>query len=219
MNEDSGNLFDKSLDSVRKDRSKLDSILSKHTDVRAELEPVLKTAMVVESVEQPSMSAKSRQDFRQRVLSMGVVGAAAGVTAAAPRVRAARVGPASLAPGRNVLVRPRMQALVNVVVIALMLVSVVVAGTMAVPGTKYPTGQLLGELANHKYLIEGIMKNSDPKNMAKAINQNPNFLSSLVAQLPPQVIAVAINKNPEMSVKMISLLDPQAVAVPINGNG
>ena len=92
MNEDSGNLFDKLLDVVRKDRSKLDSVLSKHAGTRAELEPVIKTAMVIESVEQPRMSAKSRQDFRQRVLAMGAAGttAAAGARAAAPRPKRAK---------------------------------------------------------------------------------------------------------------------------------
>ncbi|MCG2795703.1 MAG: hypothetical protein L6427_07575, partial [Actinomycetia bacterium] len=165
MSEDSGNLFDKQLSIIRKDRSKLESVLKKNEDIRDELESVLNTAIAIESVERPKMAAKARQDYRQKVLALGAsVAVAAPAAAMAVKVKKPRAQPASMkmdVGGGRFLLGKRMQALVNMTVIVLMLVTLIAAGMLAMP-VKTPIGQLIGEVANHRYLLEGIMSNSDP---------------------------------------------------------
>ncbi|MBU4218526.1 MAG: hypothetical protein KKB90_06135, partial [Actinobacteria bacterium] len=209
MSEDSGNLIDKQLSIVRKDRSKLESVLKKNEAVRGELETVLNTAIAIESVEQPKMSGKTRQSYRQKALALGAAAAAVPVAAGAAkaaRARRPKAQPASRQQdvgGGRFLVGHRMQALVNMTVIVVMLISLIAAGILAMP-VKTPIGKLIGEIANHRYLLEGILTNSDPKVMAKALNENPQFLSQLVAALPAKIIAEAMNKNSEMTAKMVA---------------
>ena len=118
----------------------------------------------------------------------------------------------------NVLLRRHTQVLVNSTVLFLLIASFVAAGFLALPSAT-PLGKLIGEISNHRYLLEGVMSGSDPKMMAQAINENPGFLSSVMSELPAGVLAEAINRNPEYTVELAGLLDPKALAVPINENG
>ncbi|MCJ7652832.1 MAG: hypothetical protein MUO75_03900, partial [Actinobacteria bacterium] len=92
----------------------------------------------------------------------------------------------------------RLQAVVNVVVLISIVLALVVGGMIVLP-VRAPLGKLVGEIANHRYLLEGIMKNSTPEATAKALNENPQFMSEIIAALPPDVVAEAMNKNPESS--------------------
>jgi hypothetical protein len=49
LDKDSGNLWDKALEAVRKDPSNFNKVLKQHPNERAELEPFLKTAMALDS--------------------------------------------------------------------------------------------------------------------------------------------------------------------------
>jgi hypothetical protein len=70
LDEDSlANLADRLLGVVRKDPSKLDSILEKHVDMRGELEPILATAVRVESVKHPAISEDVRSRFKHKLLA------------------------------------------------------------------------------------------------------------------------------------------------------
>lgn len=70
MDEDSlADLADRLLGVVRRDPSKLDAILEKHGDMRGELEPILATAVRVESVEHPAISEDVRSRFKHKLLA------------------------------------------------------------------------------------------------------------------------------------------------------
>ena len=77
-NEDSANLIDKLLGVVRTDRSKLPEVLNKNSSARGELEPAMRAAIAMDSVEQPVMSSRARHEYRQRVLALGASASAAG---------------------------------------------------------------------------------------------------------------------------------------------
>lgn len=68
------NLADRLLGVVRKDPSKLDYILEKHGDIRGELEPILATAVKVESVKHPAISADVRSRFKHKLLASSDIG-------------------------------------------------------------------------------------------------------------------------------------------------
>src|SRR5450830_1558232 len=183
--------------------------------MRGELEPILATAVKVESVKHPAISADVRSRFKHKLLASSDIGPSgpAGTGGSPP---AAPTG----GPRKNgrFFIGMRVQSVVNVVVIISIVLALVVGGMIVLP-VRTPLVQLVGEIANHRYILEGFMKNSDPEGTAKAINENPQFLSEIIAALPPDVIAEAINNNPESSVKMMGMLNPKAVAVPINENG
>ena len=153
MNDDSVNLFDKLLDSVRRDQSKLEEVLAKHPDMREELEPFLKTAMFLGGSVPPTITAEARQSFRSKVLGAGMAAMGAASTAVAA-VRHAPRAERGVQPngGGHYLLNPHMQAFVNVVVILILLTTLILAGVMVMP-VKTPVGKVVGEMANHRYLI------------------------------------------------------------------
>ena len=68
------NLADRLLTIVRKDAGKLDTVLEEHGDVREELEPILTTAMRVDSVKHPAIPADARRDIKEKALASSATG-------------------------------------------------------------------------------------------------------------------------------------------------
>jgi len=67
-------LTDRLIGVIIRDNTKLDAVLSKHDDVRQEVEPVLDTALKIGAIKHPEMSAEARKDFKERVLASGKPG-------------------------------------------------------------------------------------------------------------------------------------------------
>lgn len=67
-------LTDRLIGVIRRDETKLEAVLSKHDDVRQEVEPVLDTALKIGAIRHPEMSAKARKDFKEKVLASGKPG-------------------------------------------------------------------------------------------------------------------------------------------------
>lgn len=78
------NLADRLLAVVRKDAGKLDTVLEEHGDVREELEPILTTAVKVNSVEHPAISADARRDIKDKALASIATGPPGAGDAAGP---------------------------------------------------------------------------------------------------------------------------------------
>lgn len=209
------NLVDRLVGVVQKDTSKLGTVLERHQDLRGELEPILATAVKIESVKHPVISADARNSYKQKILASTSIGppgppGTGGSTPAAP--------PGGPQKNGGFQLGAMFQTLVNVVVIIGIVLALVIGGMLVLP-VRTPLGQLAGEMANRRHLLEGLMKNEDLKSTAKALNENPQFMSDIIAAVPPAVAAEVMNRNPESNVKMMGMLDPKAVAVPINENG
>ena len=80
------------------------------------------------------------------------------------------------------LLRKPVQLAVNAIVL-LMLVSFAVAGLLMVLPTKTTVGTLLGKMASQRHMLSGIVSGLDPKALAEAINDNPEFLNALIQDI------------------------------------
>lgn len=61
--------FDDFIEMVRKDPSCIESILAANEDVRAELEPVLRTAIWLEGVDHPEMMPDEKRQHRRSTVT------------------------------------------------------------------------------------------------------------------------------------------------------
>ncbi len=74
------------------------------------------------------------------------------------------------------------QTIVNILVLMLFLGFVILGALFALPA-RSPFGPLMGKLMSSKSLLSGIIASLDPAELAKALNDNPEFTKELIAQL------------------------------------
>ncbi|RJP26051.1 MAG: hypothetical protein C4536_16470 [Actinobacteria bacterium] len=117
------------------------------------------------------------------------------------------------------LLRRPVQLVINITVVVLIAGFLVVGAVMVLP-SRSPLGPLLGSIASDVDLLSNMLANTEPKAVAQALNENPEFISELLKALTDEgsvaVIAQALNENPEMLTAATPYLDPSSIAYILN---
>ena len=120
------------------------------------------------------------------------------------------------------LVRERVQLIINIAV-ALLLAAFLALGAVMVLPARSPLGSLLGKMASDVDLLSNMLANTEPKAVAQALNENPEFISELLRAMVEEgtveTIAEVVNGNPGFLTAMMPYLDPEAVAYVVNRSG
>ncbi len=79
------------------------------------------------------------------------------------------------------LLNKNMQAAINIIVVG-MVIGALTLGALVMLPAKSPLGTILGKVASDPSFLGAILANTDPKAVAEALNENPNFLKNSSGQ-------------------------------------
>lgn len=143
------------------------------------------------------------------------------------------------------LLKRPIQLIINIAIVLLVVGFIATGAAMVLPA-RSPVGPLLGKFASDTDLLSNMLKSTQPKAVAQALNENPAFLSELLSTMEsegtvpviakainenpafltaavpyfdPQVIAGVVNKSTDMIIKLVAELDPGVIAEAVNQNG
>ena len=105
------------------------------------------------------------------------------------------------------LINRNVQKVINIIVIVLLLSMVAVGAVLTLPADS-PLGPILGKIFNSKDILVNFVDTLDPKEIAQAVNEDPQMLVELLSLLDEDNIALAVNMNEEFLCELIASLDP-----------
>ena len=97
------------------------------------------------------------------------------------------------------LLNKRTQLVLNTAVVILVLAAIILGAVMVLPA-RSPLGPLMGKFASDVDFLSNMLADTEPKAVAEALNENPEFLSDLFGAMVEEgtieVVAMTINVCP-----------------------